>query len=102
MSVRELNGGFFRNEKNTIPGYGLLMTHFARMSKRGIVMKAILDNTCISAELMADLQESADKLARGLRDSEAAKQAAHRMDRRREENRRLFGVQNIGVDIIRQ
>jgi hypothetical protein len=64
-------------------------------------MKIIQENTCISAELMAELQEAADKLARGKRDPEAAKQAAQRMDRMREENRRLFGVQNIGVDIIR-
>jgi hypothetical protein len=60
------------------------------------------DNTSISAELMAELQQAADKLARGERDPEAAKQAAQRMDRMREENRRLFGVQNIGIDIIRQ
>ena len=65
-------------------------------------MKAIQENTCISAELMVELQEAADKLARGERDPEAAKQAAQRMDRLREENRKLFGVQNIGVDIIRQ
>ena len=56
----------------------------------------------ISPALMADLQAAADKLARGERDREAAKQAALRMDRLREENRRLFGVQSIGVDIIRQ
>ena len=59
-------------------------------------------STCISAELMAELQETAAKLARGDRDPEAAKVAAQRMDRMREENRRLFGVQNIGVEIIRQ
>ena len=64
-------------------------------------MKGIQENTCISAELMAELQEAAEKLARGERDPETAKQAAQRMDRMREENRRLFGVQNIGVDIIR-
>ena len=65
-------------------------------------MKAIRENSCISAELMAELQEAADKLAKGERDPEAAKQAAQRMDRMREENRRLFGVQDIGHDIIRQ
>ncbi len=65
-------------------------------------MNIIQENTCISAELMAELQEAADRLARGERSPEAAKEAAKRMDRMREENRRLFGVQNIGVDIIRQ
>lgn len=62
----------------------------------------VQEHTGISAELMAELQEAADKLAQGERDPEAAKQAARRMDRMREENRRIFGVQNIGVDIIRQ
>ena len=65
-------------------------------------MKAIQENVCISPELMAELQEAGYKLARGERDPESAKQAAQRMDRMREENRKLFGVQNIGVDIIRQ
>jgi hypothetical protein len=60
------------------------------------------ENTTISPELLAELQEAADKLVRGERDPEAAKRAAQRMDRLREENRKLFGVQNIGVDIIRQ
>jgi hypothetical protein len=65
-------------------------------------MKGVPESTCISAELMAELQRAADDLAMGKRNPEAAKEAAQRMDRRREENRRLFGVQNIGVDIIRQ
>jgi hypothetical protein len=65
-------------------------------------MKFIHKSTGISPELMIELQEAADKLARGERDTEAAKRAAQRMDRMREENRKLFGVQNIGVDIIRQ
>ena len=65
-------------------------------------MKFIHGSTSISPELMIELQQAAEKLARGERDREAAKRAAQRMDRMREENRKLFGVQNIGVDIIRQ
>jgi hypothetical protein len=65
-------------------------------------MKGVQASTSISPELMAELQEAAEKLARGERDREAAKQAAREMDRMREENRKIFGVQNIGVDIIRQ
>jgi hypothetical protein len=53
-------------------------------------------------DVMTELQEAADNLARGQRDPEAAKRAAQRMDRLREENRKLFGVQSVGVDIIRQ
>lgn len=56
----------------------------------------------IPVALMAELQEAADKLARGERDIEAAKKAAEEMDRMREANRLRFGVQDIGVDIIRE
>jgi hypothetical protein len=65
-------------------------------------MNATDTPTGIPAEVMAKLQAAADRLARGERDPEQAKQSALRMDRMREENRRRFGVQNIGVDIIRQ
>jgi hypothetical protein len=58
--------------------------------------------SCISAELMAEIQERADNLANGNRDAESAKTAAQRMDRMREENRHLFGVQDIGLGIIRR
>ena len=64
-------------------------------------MKAISEKRYIPTELMAELQEAADKLASGERDIEAAKKAAGEMDRLRDENRKLFGVQSIGVDIIR-
>jgi hypothetical protein len=65
-------------------------------------MNATDTPTGIPAEVMAKLQAAADRLASGERDPEEAKQSALRMDRMREENRRRFGVQNIGVDIIRQ
>jgi hypothetical protein len=65
-------------------------------------MKAVRESTCISPELLAELQDAAGRLARGERDPEIAKRAAQRMDRMREENRKLFGVQNCGVDTIRQ
>lgn len=65
-------------------------------------MNAVRQSTGISADLMAELQAAADRLFQGAHDRQAAKQAAQRMDRMREENRSLFGVQDIGVDIIRQ
>jgi hypothetical protein len=37
-----------------------------------------------------------------VRDPTVIKTAAERMDRRAEKNRQLFGVQGIGVDIIRE
>jgi hypothetical protein len=47
------------------------------------------------------LRETLDQFARGVRDPEMAKKARERMDRLREENRRLFGEQKIAVKIIR-
>jgi len=60
-----------------------------------------IDETLISHEVMAELREAADKAAKGLRDPDAARQACERMDRMREKNRKLFGDQDIGVEIIR-
>lgn len=64
-------------------------------------MKTSTDTGRIPPELLAELQEAADKAAQGVRDPEAMRQACERMDRLREENRKLFGVQDVGVDLIR-
>jgi hypothetical protein len=56
----------------------------------------------ISPELMAELREAARRSASGVRDPEVVRQACERMDRLREENRQKFGVQDIGVQIIRK
>lgn len=56
----------------------------------------------IGPELLADLQEAARRAAQGLRDPEEARKAAKEADRLREENRRRFGQQPIGVSIIRE
>jgi hypothetical protein len=51
----------------------------------------------------AELQEACDKLAKGIAFTPEEKdEACKRMDRIREENRRLFGEQNIAVELIRQ
>jgi hypothetical protein len=55
----------------------------------------------VSAELMAELQEAANKAIGGVRDPEAMRKACQRMDRMREENRQRIGTQNIAVDLIR-
>ena len=56
----------------------------------------------IPAELRAELLEALERLSKGIRDPEAAKKSREQMDRMREANRQRFGVQNIGVDIIRE
>jgi len=62
----------------------------------------VQESSLMTPELLAELEEAAQRAAKGIRDREAMRQAAERMDRIAEENRRKFGVQNIGVDIIRE
>jgi hypothetical protein len=58
--------------------------------------------TGIPDELRAELQEALDDLAKGIRRPDKAKAARARMDRIREENRRLFGEQSVAVELVRQ
>jgi hypothetical protein len=53
-------------------------------------------------DLAADFQEALDDLAKGIRRPDKMAAACERMDRLREENRRLFGEQDIAVELIRQ
>jgi hypothetical protein len=65
-------------------------------------MSANSTATNIPPDLAAEFQEAVDDLAKGIRRPEKMKAACERMDRLREENRRLFGEQNIAVELIRQ
>ena len=56
----------------------------------------------IPPDLAAEFQEALDDLAKGIRRPEKMQAACERMDRLREENRRLLGEQNIAVELIRQ
>ena len=59
----------------------------------------------ILAEIKAELQETLDYIAKGVRDPEKASRALDQINRIREENRKLFklfGDQNIAVELIRQ
>ncbi|HYV37651.1 MAG TPA: hypothetical protein VE988_18325 [Gemmataceae bacterium] len=64
-------------------------------------MKTV-EQTTIPPEVMAALRKAAEKASKGIRDPEEMRLACERMDRRREENARIFGVQDIGVEIIRE
>jgi len=55
----------------------------------------------IPEELKAQLQQTLDDLVKAIRRPDKMKAACERMDRMREENRKLFGEQNIAVDLIR-
>ena len=56
----------------------------------------------IPEEIKAELQQTIDDLMKGIRRPEKMKAACERMDRMREENRKLFGESNIAVELIRQ
>jgi hypothetical protein len=56
----------------------------------------------IPEEVKAQLQQTLDDLVKGIRRPDKMKAACKRMDRMREENRKLFGEQNVAVDLIRE
>ena len=56
----------------------------------------------VPPDLAAEFQEAVDDLLKGIRRPDKMRAACERMDRMREENRRLFGEQNIAVELIRQ
>lgn len=56
----------------------------------------------IPVDLAGELQDALDDLAKGVRRPEKMQAACERMDRIREENRQLFGEQNIAVKLVRE
>ena len=56
----------------------------------------------IPEEVKAQLQQTLDDLVKGIRRPDKIKAACERMDRMREENRKLLGEQNVAVDLIRE
>jgi hypothetical protein len=58
--------------------------------------------TSIPDDVKSELQQALDDLAKGIRRPDKVKAARAHMDKIREENRKLFGEQNIAVDLIRQ
>jgi hypothetical protein len=53
-------------------------------------------------EVRAELRQTLDDLVKGIRRPNKMKAACQRMDRMREENRKLLGEQHIAVDLIRE
>ena len=56
----------------------------------------------IPDDVKAELREALDDFAKGIRRPEKMQAACERMDRMREENRQIFGEQNIAVKLIRE
>lgn len=65
-------------------------------------MSTIETTAVIPPDLAAQFQEAVDDLLKGIRRPEKMQAACERMDCMREENRKLFGEQNIAVELIRQ
>jgi hypothetical protein len=59
-------------------------------------------NSGIPEDVKAQLQQTLDDLVKGVRRPDKMKAACERMDRMREENRKLFGEQNSAFDLIRE
>jgi succinate dehydrogenase/fumarate reductase flavoprotein subunit len=56
----------------------------------------------ISPELMAELQEAAERAAQGVRDPEAMRQACQSLNRLREEIHQQHGVLDVVVPALRE
>ena len=66
-------------------------------------MKTTTESTGIDPALKAEIQEACDRIARGtLPSMEERKAAAAKIDHMREENARLFGIQNVSLDAVRE
>jgi hypothetical protein len=58
--------------------------------------------TVIHSEVMIQMQQAADKAAKGIRDRDAMRQAAEEMDKISEEIRKRQGLLDIAVPYIRE
>jgi hypothetical protein len=56
----------------------------------------------VPSELRAEFERAVRRAMAGERDPEAMKRACEHMDESREQIRRQYGVQDIGVDLIRE
>jgi hypothetical protein len=61
------------------------------------------ENTSMDPGLKAQMQEACDRIARGILPTmEERKAAAARIDRMREENAKLFGIQDVTLSALRE
>lgn len=65
-------------------------------------MSPIERASTIPPELLAEMQERAERAAKGVIDPEARRIARERMDRMREEFCRRHGEVNLAVELIRE
>ena len=66
-------------------------------------MNTIAANTGMDPALKAEMQAACEHIARGIFPTmEERKAAAARIDRLRERNARLFGIQDVTLDAVRE
>ena len=65
-------------------------------------MSTFEKSSAIPPELIAEMQERAERAVRGVINREARRIARQRMDRMREEFRRRHGEVNLSVELIRE
>ena len=65
-------------------------------------MNTIAANTGMDPALKAEMQEACDRIAKGILPTmEERKAAAATTDRLREENAKVFGIQDVTLDAVR-
>lgn len=65
-------------------------------------MKTATENTGMDPALKAEMQKACERIAKGIIPTiEERQAAAARIDRMREENAKLFGIQDVTLDAIR-
>jgi hypothetical protein len=66
-------------------------------------MKTIAESTGMDPALKAEMQAACNRIAKGVFPTmEERKAAAARIDRMREENARLFGIQDVTLNAVRE
>jgi hypothetical protein len=69
---------------------------------RRMIMKTTAANTGMDPALKAEMQEACDRIAKGILPTmDERKAAATKIDRMREENAKVFGVQDVTLDAVR-
>jgi hypothetical protein len=65
-------------------------------------MKTINENAGMDPALKAEMQEACDRIAKGILPTmEERKAAAANIDRMRDENAKIFGIQDVTLDAVR-
>jgi len=66
-------------------------------------MASIAENTGMDPALKVEMQQACDRIAKGILPTmDERRAAAVKIDRMREENAKVFGIQDVTLDAVRQ